>query len=139
MEIWKDIKGYEGVYKISNLGKINSLPRKHSKGKILNPAKNNRGYLRVALCFEGKARYDSIHRLVAETFIPNPKNLTEVNHKDGNKLNNTVENLEWTTRTQNQIHAYRIGLRKTTQKQIEASKRNIQIARKYNQKIKRAI
>lgn len=131
MERWRDIIGYEGIYKISNLGRIQSLPRKRVKGKMLNPAKNNRGYLRVALCFEGKVRYDSVHRLVAETFIENPKNLPEVNHIDGNKLNNNVANLEWVTKGQNQIHAYKTGLRKTTKKQRETSRRNIEIARQY--------
>lgn len=129
MEIWKDVNGYEGVYQISNLGNIKSLPRKNAKGKILNPSTNNRGYLRVGLCFKEKVRYESIHRLVAEAFIPNRKNLPEVNHINGNKLDNRVENLEWVTKGQNQIHAYKTGLRKTTQRQREASRKNIEIAR----------
>lgn len=131
MEKWKYIKGYEKVYEISDLGNIKSLPRKNAKGKMLNPARNNRGYLRVALCLDGKVRYDSVHRLVAETFIPNPRKLPEVNHIDGNKLNNNVTNLEWVTKGQNQIHAYKEGLRKTTQKQREASRANIAIARTF--------
>lgn len=131
MEIWKDIAGYEGFYKISNLGKIKSLPRKGVKEKILNPSKNNRGYLRVGLSAKGKVRYDSIHRLVAETFIENPKKMPEVNHIDGNKLNNNIENLEWVTKSENEKHAYKIGLRKMTSKQKEARRKNIEIARKY--------
>ncbi len=134
MEIWKDIYGYEGAYKVSNLGRIQSLLRKNTKGKILNPAKNNRGYLRLGLCFKGKIRYDSVHRLVAEAFIPNPKNLPEVNHIDGNKLNNRVENLEWVTKGENQIHAYKTGLRKITEKQRQASRENIRIAITYKKK-----
>lgn len=137
MEIWKDIRDYEGIYKISNLGNIKSLPREHVKGKLLNPARNNRGYLRVALSVKGRVRYDSVHRLVAETFIPNPKNLPEVNHIDGNKLNNKVENLEWTTKSQNQIHAYKTGLRKTTPRQRETSRKNIEIARMHKNKTKK--
>lgn len=129
IEIWRNIIGYEGTYLISNFGNIKSLPRKNTKGKVLNPSKNNRGYLRVTLSVEGKTRYDSVHRLVAETFIPNPKKLPEVNHLDGNKLNNNVENLEWVTKGQNQIHAYKTGLRKTTQKQRDTSRKNIEIAR----------
>ena len=131
MKLWRDIVGFEGIYKISNFGDIKSLPRKRVKGKILNPAKNNRGYLRVGLCKDGRVRYESVHRLVAETFISTPQNLPAVNHIDGNKLNNNVENLEWVTKGQNQIHAYRIGLRKTTERQREISRNNIQIARMY--------
>jgi hypothetical protein len=131
MEIWKDIQGYEGIYQISNLGRIKSLHRDYTNGRILNPAKNNRGYLRLGLSGNGKVRYDSVHRLVAETFIPNPKNLPEVNHIDGNKLNNRVENLEWVTKGENQAHAYKTGLRKTTERQREASRKNIEIARNY--------
>lgn len=135
MEIWKDVNVYEGAYQISNLGNIKSLPRKNTKGKILKPAKNNRGYLRVGLCYKGKVRYDSVHRLVAETFIPNPKKLPEVNHIDGDKLNNKVENLEWVTKGENQSHAYKTGLRKTTQRQRGSSRKNIEIAR-MNRKLK---
>lgn len=131
MEIWRDIPGYEEIYKISNLGRIKSLHRDRIKGQILNPAKNNRGYLRLGLSGNGKVRYDSVHRLVAEAFIPNPKNLPEVNHIDGNKLNNRVENLEWVTKGENQIHAYKTGLRKTTERQREASRKNIEIARNH--------
>lgn len=120
MEVWKDIRGYEGIYQISNLGRIKSLHRDCRNGRILNPAKNNSGYLRVALSNNGKIRYDSIHRLVAEAFISNPKKLPEVNHIDGNKLNNSVENLEWVTKGENQIHAYKTGLRKITERQREA-------------------
>lgn len=130
MEVWKDVLGYEEIYQISNLGRIKSLHRDRIEEKILNPAKNNRGYLRLGLSGNGKVRYDSIHRLVAGAFIPNPKNLPEVNHIDGNKLNNGVENLEWVTKGQNQIHAYKTGLRKTTERQRMASKRNIEIALK---------
>lgn len=82
------------------------------KGKVLTPKKNWDGYLRVQLWHRNKCRFVSIHRLVAETYIPNPDNLPFVNHKDGNKGNNRVENLEWCTQRQNIQHAWRTGLSK---------------------------
>lgn len=95
-EIWKDIVGYEGKYMISNMGNVKSLNYKRSnKEKILKPFKNKDGYLIVGLCINGKKTNFQIHRLVAEIFIPNPNNLPQVNHKDENKLNNSVDNLEW--------------------------------------------
>lgn len=127
MEIWKDIQGYEGCYQISNLGRIKSL--KNPKEKILKNNKTSRGYLEARLSSNGKIRHFSIHRLVAENFISNTNNLPEVNHIDGNKLNNNMENLEWITRSKNNLHAYRTKLRKVTQKQREASRINIEIAR----------
>lgn len=102
-EIWKDIKGYEGIYQVSNLGRVKSLPRFHktkngyySKVKILTPIKNDRGYLLVGLSKEWKKQKIFVHRLVAEAFIPNPNNLPQVNHiNEFEKDNNCVENLEW--------------------------------------------
>ena len=95
-EIWKDIAGYEGVYKISNLGRVKSLNylRKGIEKERI-PNKNNSGYLIVGLHKNGKIKQFLIHRLVAEAFIENPENLPQVNHIDENKLNNCVENLEW--------------------------------------------
>lgn len=97
-ETWKDIKGYEGIYQVSNLGKVRSFSRKYAnygnEAKILKGL-NNKGYLRVSLSKNGKCKMFSIHRLVAETFIPNPNNYSCVNHKDENPLNNNVKNLEW--------------------------------------------
>ena len=88
-EIWKPIEGYENYY-ISNLGNVKNI-----KGKLLCLWKDNVGYLQVKLSKEGKWYYKRVHRLVAEAFIPNPHNLPCVNHKDENKENNSVENLEW--------------------------------------------
>jgi hypothetical protein len=105
-EIWKDIKGYEGQYQISNKGRVYSIPRiiKKSNGKtqfvrgrILKAYIKQHKYLEVNLCINGKGKWYLVHRLVAEAFIPNPNNLPQVNHKDENKLNNNVDNLEWCT------------------------------------------
>lgn len=100
-EIWKDIKEYEGLYQISNLGNLKSLKRmmKNRKCKeiIKKPSVLPKGYLQICLCKNGKLKYISIHRLVAQTFIPNPNNYPCVNHKDCNPKNNAVSNLEWVT------------------------------------------
>lgn len=90
-EIWKDVVGFEGLYKVSNLGNVKSL----RNGKILIPSITIHGYKRITLCKNGKKENKVIHRLVAEAFLDNPKNFLCINHKDENKLNNCVENLEW--------------------------------------------
>ncbi len=115
-EIWKDVKGYEGLYQVSNLGRAKSLGRKNCsniclKDKILNPSLDHKnGYKRVCLCRNNNEKRVGIHRLVAEVFIPNPENKPCVNHKDGNKLNNRVDNLEWCTAKENNQHAIKTGL-----------------------------
>lgn len=93
METWKAIAGYEGLYEVSDLGRVKSLW--YGKEKILKPQDTSRGYFQVALCKDDKVNRLLVHRLVAETFIPNPNNLETVNHKDEVKTNNTVSNLEW--------------------------------------------
>lgn len=111
MEQWRDIKGYEGLYQVSNLGNIKSLPRvqryihankwvceRVTKEKQLSPAPTGKKhYLCVSLYKNGKSCTKLVHRLVAETFLPNPNCLPQVNHKDENKLNNCISNLEWCT------------------------------------------
>lgn len=105
-EVWKDIEGYEGFYQVSNLGRIKSIPRNGTikNSKIL---KQNvvGGYGQIALQKRGKIKYEKVHRLVAKMFISNQNNLPEVNHIDGNKLNNNVSNLEWVTTRDNQLHS----------------------------------
>jgi len=121
-EIWKDIKGFEGSYQVSNLGNIRSLTRKVNtfygvrtvKGKILKPLKTNTNYFRVDLKQNQKHNYLSIHKLVAETFIPNPNNYPVINHKDNNPLNNCLDNLEWCTQSYNVQYAYKNGNAKPT-------------------------
>lgn len=101
MENWKDIEGYPN-YQVSNLGRVKSLGNnKTRKEKILKSGKNNKGYLKVILYKEGKIKNYRVHRLVAQAFLDNPNNLSEVNHKDEDKTNNRVENLEWCTHQYN--------------------------------------
>ena len=112
-EVWKDIKGFEGLYKISNYGNVISLHPHNSKRINPTPIKGDsvRGYRRVELRRKGaKRKRVLVHRLVAEAFLSNPKGLQEVNHKDGNKRNNNATNLEWCTRQENMKHATRNGL-----------------------------
>lgn len=93
-EIWKDIEGYEGLYQVSNFGRIKSF--KSFKSKILKPSLQSAKYLQITLC-KNEKKSVLMHRLVAKAFIVNPNNLPWVNHIDGNKLNNNVDNLEWNT------------------------------------------
>lgn len=97
-EEWAPIKGYEGVYEVSNLGGVASV--RSGNRKILKPSKPT-GYLQIVLSINNSKRTHRVHRLVAEAFIPNPKSLPEVNHIDEDKLNNCVDNLEWCTRKYN--------------------------------------
>lgn len=103
-EIWKPVVGYEGLYEVSNLGKV-----KNNK-KIISSVDDGNGYLRLHLSKEGKVKSFRVHRLVAEAFIENPYGLPKVNHIDGNKKNNVVDNLEWCTQAENVEHAYSSGL-----------------------------
>lgn len=122
-EIWKDIKDFEGLYQVSNLGRIKRLPKKVynnglknknkyfiSKEIILKPSTISKGYKGVILTKDKKRYPKKVHRLVAQEFIPNPENKPQINHIDCNKTNNSVENLEWCTNSENQIHAYKHGL-----------------------------
>ncbi len=124
-EVWKNIKGYENLYQVSNLGRIKSLARysayRNSKRfineKIMKLHKSYNGYLRVELCKNNITKKYLVHRLVAYAFLNEHDNNLEINHKDGNKQNNKIENLEWVSRSENEKHAYKIGLAKNTEKQ----------------------
>lgn len=123
-EIWKDIPNYEGLYQISNFGNIRSIGRTiehktcyggfyHIKGKLLKPKIEKDGYYRICLIKNGQKKFHRINRLVAQTFIPNPNNYLIVNHKDENKLNNKVSNLEWCTQKYNVNYGDGINKSKT--------------------------
>ena len=103
MENWKAIDCYEGLYEVSDLGRVKSL--KYGKDKILKPSKNPRGYLQVCLYKDGNRKQLLVHRLVAEAFIPNSNNLETINHKDEMKTNNAASNLEWMTLEDNIIYS----------------------------------
>lgn len=140
IELWKDIENYEGLYQVSNTGKIRSLDRivkdttrnrfQHLKGKVLKETDNGKGYKLVFLNKGRKRENKYVHRLVAEAFIPNPTNLEEVNHKDLNKSNNCVSNLEWISNIENKRHYQRTDI---------AKQRNILKAKDRNKKFEKRI
>lgn len=109
-EIWRDIQGFEGFYQVSNMGRVRSRDRlivysngrhRHFKGQLIRPVKTNSGYWQIRMKKNERVTHEYVHRLVAKAFIPNPKGLPEINHKDENRLNNQVANLEWTDRLGN--------------------------------------
>jgi hypothetical protein len=113
-EVWKEIEGYEGIYQISESGKVKSLERYVDgrwgpiliKEKILSPITAGKRYKMVGLSKNSKTKFVNIHRLLAQTFINNPNNKLQVNHIDGNKMNNDLLNLEWVTPKENIRHAW---------------------------------
>ena len=142
-ETWKDIKTHLGSYQVSNLGRVKSLNHYNGKfkkysniEKIRQNQVNNKGYYYVLLYNNKKIKSCYIHRLVAETFISNPENKLFINHKDGNKLNNNINNLEWVTKSENELHAHKIGLKNFKKNNLFNNKINInqvnEIREKYN-------
>lgn len=122
--IFAEIPNYEGYYEVSTCGVVRSMTKRvkqhHGtqlkKGKILSPAYDRAGYLKCALSRNNKLHTFTVHQLVARTFIPNPKRLNEINHKDGNKSNNHISNLEWCDRMYNMTHARENNLLKNGSK-----------------------
>ena len=117
-----NIHGYNGKYKIDDLGRV------YSEFKIITPYDNGHGYLAVKLWKNGKCKQHYIHRLVAETFIPNPNNYPEINHIDGDKHNNVVSNLEWCNRKMNVQHSYDTGLKPKGEKHFKHKLTENQVA-----------
>lgn len=103
-EIYRDVKGYEGIYQVSNLGNVKSV----RNNKILKQTNHRYGYKLVSVSVGGKHKELTVHRLVAQAFIPNESKLRDVNHIDGNKTNNNVENLEWVSHSDNIKHSYNV-------------------------------
>lgn len=104
-EIWKAITDYENLYEVSNIGRVKNI----RTGRILKPGIDRYGYYNVGLCKNGKQKTKNVHRLVAQEFLPNPDNLPCVNHKDENKLNNRVDNIEWCTVSYNNKYGNRLN------------------------------
>lgn len=123
--MWKPIEGFEELYKVSDNGQVQRIG-----SNILKPQDNSKGYLIVSLSKNGHRKSYKIHRLVLKAFVPNPDNLNITNHLDGNKKNNNVSNLEWTTSAKNNQHAWDNGLNQNTKKQREAARKTIGHARK---------
>lgn len=105
-EIWKDIQGYEGIYQASSYGRIKSI--KKNKNLIMKLGIHRDGYYKIKLCKNGDKKWYQVHRLIAKTFLPNENNYPCVNHKDENKLNNHIDNLEWCTTLYNNTYGTRI-------------------------------
>ena len=111
-EVWADIAGFNGLYQISSTGKVRSRGKAAGEWYSRKLSFTRDGYLKVRLVRGGADETKHVHRLVAEAFIPNPDDLETVNHKDGNKTNNDVDNLEWADRHHQMFHAYKHGLKK---------------------------
>ena len=118
VEVWKDIAGYEGLYQVSNYGRVLSInfgkrsQKLSGKQRVLKASKSSSGYFHVQLYKDKKSSTKLVHVLVASAFLPKPNGDREVNHIDGNKANNYAYNLEWVTKSENARHASMLGLRK---------------------------
>lgn len=125
IEIWYPIEGYEDRYQVSNFGNVRTILDNHGNAKCALKTQGkswNQQYLSVQLYIKDVKRHHLVHRLVAQAFIPNPENKPHVNHKDGNKLNNHVSNLEWCTQQENIQHGYVIGLNPSNAEAIKGTK-----------------
>lgn len=114
IEIWKDVVGYEGLYRISSNGAVVCYSKMGRKEKILTAYLSDNGYRKVALCKNGDSKHVRLHRIIAIAFIPNPNNHKFINHINGIKTDNRIENLEWVTASENMKHAHATGLKART-------------------------
>ena len=105
MEEWRDVPGYEGLYQVSNLGRVRSEKRSTTRGVILKGKINTHGYVEVTLSKKNVRKTARVHRMVAIAFIPNPEGKPQVNHRNGDRSDNRAENLEWCTASENMVHA----------------------------------
>lgn len=149
-EEWKDIKDYEGIYQVSNLGRVKHLEqteytynyrtktmvKRVRKERILSCKRKENKYITICLSKDGKHIAKTLHRIVAETFIPNPYNKEQVNHINGIKTDNRVENLEWCSASENVKHAFRTGLKKVSDIQIKHMQRLGKYGKKRNRKVR---
>jgi hypothetical protein len=124
MEIWKSIDGFEGLYEASSYGRVRNV----KSSFVLNPCDNGKGYLSVTLHKDNKNNTSKLHRVIAKAFIPNPANLRDVNHIDGDKTNNHISNLEWLSPQDNHKHAKKSGL-KATGERCAISKLNVDLVK----------
>lgn len=128
MEIWKDVVGYEGLYQVSNLGNVKrvgsfrGVNKAYLNNYYLKPLDNGKGYFRIKLTVNNKSKRVMLHRIIAEAFIENQNQYPCINHINGNKKDNRIENLEWCTQSQNCLHSVKMGtwgaLKKNTKKDI---------------------
>ena len=132
----RDVKGYEGLYFVNELGEIYSYPKKTRKGvRKMLAQKNNNGYLSIDLCKNGNIKKYSLHRIIALAFLDNIENKEQVNHINGNKHDNRIENLEWSTRSENQKHSIETGLRSAKgEKNSQSKLTEIQVLNIFNDK-----
>ena len=140
-EIWKDVVGYEGYYQVSNLGRVKPIERSRSGAVTIDGFKRfavtNTGYLRSPLNKDAKQSNESLHRLVAKAFVPNPKNKPCVDHVNGNKLDNRAENLRWCTHSENSANAKISKLNTSGTKGISLTKNGHQNAQYWEAQVKR--
>lgn len=129
-EIWKDIPGYEGLYQVSDYGRV-KRSFKNGKENVLSGKIDKDGYTWVILSKNQRKKYVHVHRLVADAFIPNVENKPQVNHKDRNKQNNSANNLEWVTGSENMLHTFATG-RKIHRRPIVQYTRNMEVVSFWN-------
>lgn len=127
------VRGYEGLYMVSNTGDVISVPKNGKRGVELSQTKNTNGYMQVVLRNDGNAELKLVHRLVAEEFCDNPMLKNQVNHIDGDKQNNNAENLEWCTPSENSLHKYRVlGVKHTVKSRRRFDDNQIRAIRSSN-------